>query len=93
MSVSFYLGSKLLPTWATLEGSSIDNEIVLPSESFDWMDVLASGMTGSWGGGLGQGMLQVLELYGRHESIDHLITLPVAVKGSIDVSPDGDDTT
>jgi hypothetical protein len=47
MSVSFYLGSKLLPTWATLEGSFVDNEIVLPSESSDWMDVLASGMTGS----------------------------------------------
>jgi hypothetical protein len=35
MSVSSYLGSKPLPTWATLEGSSVDNGIVLLSESFD----------------------------------------------------------
>jgi hypothetical protein len=35
-------------------GSSIDNETVLLSESSDWMfvlDVLASGMIGSGGGG------------------------------------------
>jgi hypothetical protein len=52
MSASSYLGSKLLHTCATLEGSSVDNRIVLLSESFDWMDVLtilASGMIGSRG--------------------------------------------
>jgi hypothetical protein len=35
-------------------GSSIDNGTILLSESFDWMDVLdvlASGMIGSGGGG------------------------------------------
>jgi hypothetical protein len=46
-------------------GSSIDNGTILLSESFDWMDVLdvlASGMIGSrgGGGGLGQGLLQFL---------------------------------
>jgi hypothetical protein len=52
MSMSSYLGSKLLPTRATLEGSSIDKGIVLLSESSGWMDVLevlASGMTRSRG--------------------------------------------
>jgi hypothetical protein len=52
MSASFYLGSKLLPTRATLEGFSVDNGIVLLSVSFSRMDnveVLASGMTGSGG--------------------------------------------
>jgi hypothetical protein len=69
-----------------LEGSSIDNGIVLLSESSDWMDVLALGMTGSLGaGGLGQGLLQVLELYGSRESVDRLTTLPVVVIGPIDL--------
>jgi hypothetical protein len=51
-SVSSYLGSRLLPMWATLEGSSVDNGIVLLSVSSGWMDVLevlASGITGSRG--------------------------------------------
>jgi hypothetical protein len=42
------LGSKVLPMWATLEGSSVDNGTYLLSASFDWMDVLEaleSGMT------------------------------------------------
>jgi hypothetical protein len=50
MSACSYLGSKLLPTWVTLEDSSMDNGIVLLSVSSGWMDVLevlASGMTGS----------------------------------------------
>jgi hypothetical protein len=50
MMASSYLRSKSLPTWATLEGSFVDNGIVLLCVSFDWMDVmevLASGMTGS----------------------------------------------
>jgi hypothetical protein len=68
-----------------LEGSSIDNGIVLLSESSDWMDVLASGMTGSLGGGLDQGLLQVLELYGCRESVDRLTTRPVVVIGPIDL--------
>jgi hypothetical protein len=44
-------------------------------------------------GGLGQGLLQVLELCRRCESVDHLVALPITVKGPLDVSPDGDDTT
>jgi hypothetical protein len=55
MSVSSCLGSRLLPTWGTLEGSSVDNRTVLLSLSSGWMDileVLALGMTGS--GGLGE---------------------------------------
>jgi hypothetical protein len=42
----------------------MDNEIVVLSVSSGWMDaleVLASGITGS--GGLGEGLLQLLELY------------------------------
>jgi hypothetical protein len=60
----------------------------------DVLEVLASGMIGSGGGGagLGQGLLQVLELCGRHESVGHLATLPVVVIGLLGVSPDGDDT-
>jgi hypothetical protein len=52
-SACSYLGSKLLPTRETLEGSFVDNEIVLLSVSSGWMDVLdvlALGMTGSGGG-------------------------------------------
>jgi hypothetical protein len=51
-------------------------------------------MTGSGGGGgVRQGLFQLLELYEHHESIGHLATLPVTVKSPFDVSPDGDDTT
>jgi hypothetical protein len=32
-----------------MEGSTVDNGMVLLSESSDWMDVLASGMTRSGG--------------------------------------------
>jgi hypothetical protein len=66
----------------------VDNRIVLLSVSSGWMDVLASGMTRSPGGGLGQGLLQLLELYGRHQSIDCLATLLVIVKSLLDVSHD-----
>jgi hypothetical protein len=45
------------------------------------------------GGGLGQGVLQLLELYERHQSISCLTTLSIAVKSLLDVSPDGDDAT
>jgi hypothetical protein len=45
------------------------------------------------GGGLSQGLLQVSELCRCHESVGCLATLPVAIKGSLDVSIDGDDTT
>jgi hypothetical protein len=37
------------------------------------------------GGGLDQGLLQVLELYGCCESVDRLTTLPVVVIGPIDL--------
>jgi hypothetical protein len=52
MSVSSYLGSNVLPMWATLEGSSVDIGTYLLSASSGWMDVLEaleSGMTGSEG--------------------------------------------
>jgi hypothetical protein len=52
MSASSYLGYKVLPMCATLEGSSIDNGIYLLSASSNWMDileVLELGMTGSGG--------------------------------------------
>jgi hypothetical protein len=78
-----------------VEGSSVDNGIVLLSVSSSWMDileVLASGMTRS-GGGLGQDLLQLLELYGCRQSISYLATLLIAVKSPLDISPDGDDTT
>jgi hypothetical protein len=73
----------------------VDNEIVLLSVSSGWMDsfeVLASGMIGSGGGGLGQCLLQLLELYRRCESIGRLAALFVSVVGTLDVSPNGDDT-
>jgi hypothetical protein len=44
-------------------------------------------------GRLGQSLLQVLELFGCCESVGRLTTLSVTVKGSFDVSSDGDDTT
>jgi hypothetical protein len=95
LSASSYLGSKLVPTRATLEGSSVDNRTVLLSESSGWMDVfevLASSMTGSEGaGGLSQGLVQVLELRGLCESIGRLMALPIAIVGTLDVSLDGDD--
>jgi hypothetical protein len=58
----------------------------------DVLDVSASGMTGSGGGGLSQGLLQLLEFCGRCEPISRLIALPVTVDGVLDVVPDGDDT-
>jgi hypothetical protein len=42
-------------------------------------------------GGLGQSLLQLLELYGRCHFVSYLATLPVIVKSPLDVSPDGDD--
>jgi hypothetical protein len=60
----------------------------------DVFEVLASGMTGSeGGGGLSQGLLQLLELYGRRQSIAHLATVPVTVKSLLNDSRDGDDAT
>jgi hypothetical protein len=64
----------------------------LLSESSDWMDILASGMIGSRGGGvLDQGFIQFLELCGCGEYVDHLAALLITVIGVLDVSPDGDD--
>jgi hypothetical protein len=57
------------------------------------VEVLALGMTGSGGGGLGQGLFQVLELCGRHESVGHLTTLSIIVKSPFDLSPHRDDAT
>jgi hypothetical protein len=74
----------------------MDNGIVLLSVSSSWMDmleVLASDMTGYGGGGLGQSLLQLLELCRRHQSVGSLATLPVTVKSPLDVSPNGEDTT
>jgi hypothetical protein len=61
----------------------------------DVLEILASGMieSGQGGGGLGQGLLQLLELYGCRQSVRRLATLPVIVKSSLDVSLDGDDAT
>jgi hypothetical protein len=76
-----------------MKDSSVDNGIILLGVSSGWMDVLevlASGMTGSEGG-LGQGLLQLLELYGRCHSISYFTTLPIAVKTPLNVSPDVDD--
>jgi hypothetical protein len=44
-------------------------------------------------GGLGQGLLQLLELCGCQQSISSLATLPVTVENPLDISPDGDDAT
>jgi hypothetical protein len=64
------------------------------SGSMDILEFLASGMTGSGGGGgLSQGLLQLFELCGCHQSISCLVTLPIAVKSPLDVSPNGDDAT
>jgi hypothetical protein len=93
MSTSSYLGSKVLPMLATLEGSSIDNGIYLLSASSDWMDFfefMESGMTGSGGGGLSPRFFQLLELCGCRQSAGHLAALLVAVIGLLDASPNGD---
>jgi hypothetical protein len=80
-----------------MEDSSVDSRIVLLSVSSGWMDifeVLALSMTESGGrGGLGQGLLQLLELYRLYEYVGHLAAPLVAVIGMLDVSPDGDDTS
>jgi hypothetical protein len=44
-------------------------------------------------GGLGQGLLQLLELYSCHHSVGCLTALPITVNSPSDVSPEGDDTT
>jgi hypothetical protein len=44
-------------------------------------------------GGHSQGLLQLLELYGRRRSVICLATLPVTIKSPLDVSPDGDAAT
>jgi hypothetical protein len=53
----------------------------------DVLDFLALGMIRSGGGGLGQGLLQLLELYECHEPISHLVALFITVIGALDVSP------
>jgi hypothetical protein len=62
----------------------VDNGIDLLSVSSSWMDVFevfASGMTGSrWWGGLNQGLLQLLVLYGHRKFVSCLTTLCIAVK-------------
>jgi hypothetical protein len=44
------------------------------------------------GGGLSQGLFQLLEFCRCCQSVGHLVTLLVIVIGSLDVSPDGDDS-
>jgi hypothetical protein len=61
MCVSSYLGSKLFPTRATLDGSFGDSGVVLLSESSIWMDVLEV-LVSSIQVGLSQGLLQLLHL-------------------------------
>jgi hypothetical protein len=75
-------------------GSSIDNGIVLLSESSSWMDVLdvlASGMIGSRGYSA-KAFFNSWTFCGHCESINCLTALLVAVVGTLDISPDGDDT-
>jgi hypothetical protein len=72
----------------------MENRIVLLSVSSSWMDVLevlATSMT-RLGGGLGQCLLQFLELYGCQQSVSSLTALSIAIESPLDVSPDGDDT-
>jgi hypothetical protein len=91
ISVSSYLGSKVLPMSATLEGSSMDNSICLLSVSSDWinfLEFLESDMTrsgGGRGGGLGQSFLQLLELCRCCQSVSHLTALLIIVIGPLDV--------
>jgi hypothetical protein len=65
------------------------------AEQVLWLDAHLGGIglrhDRVWGG-LIQGLLQVLEFYGRCESINHLAALPVAVIGTLDICSDGDDT-
>jgi hypothetical protein len=50
----FLFGIQIVAYVSNLEGSSMDNGILLLSVSSGWMDVLASGMTGSGGGDSGK---------------------------------------
>jgi hypothetical protein len=59
----------------------------------DFLEVLESGVTGSWGWGIGQGLFQLLELCGCHQSIRDLAALLDTVIGPLDVYPNGDDPT
>jgi hypothetical protein len=60
----------------------------------DVLEVLALGMIRSRGrGGLGQCLLQLLELCGCCQFVGYLATLPVIVKSLLDVSPNGDNAT
>jgi hypothetical protein len=43
-------------------------------------------------GGLGRGILQLLELYECHEPVSRLAALLVIVVGVLNISLDGDDT-
>jgi hypothetical protein len=56
------------------------------------LESLGLGHDQVWGE-LGQGLLQLLELCRCQRSISSLTTLPVAVKSTLDVSPDGDGNT
>jgi hypothetical protein len=63
---------------------------ILLSVSSGWMDVLevlTLVLTGSGGVGLGQGLLQLLELCRCHQSISSLTALSVTVKSPLDISP------
>jgi hypothetical protein len=64
----------------------MDNGIVLLSVSFNWMDILAAGMTGLGGD-------SDKACFNSWSSTDasNLATLPVAIESQ--VSPDGDDAT
>jgi hypothetical protein len=59
----------------------------------DFLEVLESGTTGLGGGGISQGLFQLLELWGCCQSVSHLTALLVAVIGLLDVSPNGNDPT
>jgi hypothetical protein len=75
-----------------LEGSSVDNGIVLSSviRLDECLGSLGLGHDQVWVG-LGQGVLQFLELYGCQQYVSSLATLPIVVKSPLVVSPDGDD--
>jgi hypothetical protein len=80
-----------------MEGSSIDSGIYLLSVFSSWMDILEaleSSTTRFRGGGvLGQGPFQLSEFCECCQSVGHLVALPVTIIGSLDVSPNGDDST
>jgi hypothetical protein len=77
-------------------GRFLRRQWYLVAECVLWLD----GHFGSLGvrhdwvrGGPGQGLFQVTEFYGCCQSVSHLAALLVAVIGSLDISPNGDDPT